>query len=105
MKRRKVDRSVTRKVLLLCGGRIVKTLRSRISVAQAIRELGGEPIGREGQLMTGMPLRIGRTITKGVRVELVYYADHRPRGAVYTRRLTSINARDAVCVARSGGAL
>jgi hypothetical protein len=97
---RKLDRSVTCRITLIVGGRAVKTTRRRLSVAQAIREIGRDPVGTEGQLMSGAPVKLGRRVTPAVRVALTYSADHRPVPQVHAASF-DLNTANAVIVARA----
>ena len=62
---------------LIVAGRTAKTVRRRITMSQALRELAGDPVNNEGRLLTGVPLNVSRRVVKGVRVVLMYVADHR----------------------------
>jgi hypothetical protein len=99
-RRRKLDRSVSRKVVLIVGGKPTKTVKTRISMAQAIREIGRDPVGTEGRLIGGRPWPITKTITKSVRVRLIYEADPTPVPDGMQGYTVGINTADAVMVAR-----
>lgn len=78
MKRRKIHRPVVRRIQIAAGGHIVKTIKRQLTIAAALRELGGDPVGNEGRLMSGDTIRIRRRIVRGVLVMLEYTADHSP---------------------------
>ncbi|HYU02112.1 MAG TPA: hypothetical protein VEK85_17210 [Gemmatimonadales bacterium] len=101
-RRRKVVKPVARRVLIYAGGRCVKTVRHTLTIAQAVRELGGDPVGREGALMTGGPIVLRRSLCKGVRVELAYQCDVKPGPLLSTSRASDLTPLgDAVAVVRA----
>src|SRR5690242_6143011 len=100
-KRRKPIKSVRCTVRFIAGGTCRKTVRRQLTMAQALRELGGDPVGTEGRLLTGVPLNKSRVIVRGVRVVLQYVADHRPQGDdTYT--VPAMDMRAAIRVIRAG---
>jgi hypothetical protein len=99
-KKRKLDRSVTCRVRLVVGGRAVKTVRRRLSLAAAVREIGGDPVGTEGRLITGAPWRINRRVTPAVAVQLEYVADPRPADQLHASSF-DLNTADARHVIRA----
>jgi hypothetical protein len=76
-RKRKVIKDVRCSVRLMVSGVCRKTVKRRISMAQAIREIGSDPVETEGRLLTGVPLNRKRTVARGVTVVLMYVADHR----------------------------
>lgn len=78
-RKRKILKPVRCTVRFIAGGTCRKTVKRQITMAQALREIGGDPVGTEGRLLTGVPLNKSRVIVRGVRVVLQYVADHRPR--------------------------
>lgn len=100
-RKRKIIRDVRCTVRLIVGGTCRKTVRRRITMAQALREIGGDPVGTEGRLLTGVPLNKKRTVARGVSVVLMYVADHRPQGDdTYT--VPAMDLRAAIGVIRAG---
>jgi hypothetical protein len=66
MAKRRLTRNVRRRIVLKVGGRVVKTVRDRITEAAAARELGRElvSVGHEEWLR--------RKVGRSVRVEIGY---------------------------------
>lgn len=79
MRRRKPLKTVRCTVRFIAGGSTRKTVKRKLTMAQAIREIGGDPLSTEGRLMTGIPLNKRRSIVRGVAVVLMYVADVRPQ--------------------------
>jgi hypothetical protein len=98
-KRRPVLKDVRCTVRVIVGGRTVKTVKRRLTLAQAAREIGGDVLCNEGRLLTGIPLNKRRTIVRGVTVVLMYVADHRPRPESTT---ITVNMQEAIGVIRAG---
>jgi hypothetical protein len=99
---------VTCRVKLIAGGKVVKTVRRKLTLAAALRELGGDPVGNEGRLITGCPLMLKRSIVRGrLRVEVIYRCDPRPESHSYPDQkpqVIDLDTQSAVRVARAGGA-
>jgi len=75
-----LPKSVVRcSVRFIVGGATAKTVKRRLTLAQAVREIGGDPVMTEGRLMSGSPINKSRRIVRGVRVSLMYVADGRIR--------------------------
>ena len=53
----------------------------------------------EGRLNTGCPLNKSRSIVRGIRVALMYVADHRPHAFTMTH---TVNLNDTCTVIRAG---
>jgi hypothetical protein len=100
-RKRQLDRCITCRVSLIVGGRRVKTVRRKLSMAAACREIGGVPLMTEGRLITGEPWRMRRTITKAVSVFVEYVCDHRPVEQTHVNTF-DLNTADAVVVVRAG---
>jgi hypothetical protein len=99
-KRKPPVRDVRCTVRVIVGGRTVKTIRRKLTMAQAIREVGcSEPVEIEGRLLTGVPLNRKRAVVRGVSVVLMYVADHRPMPQTCS---INLNLNDAVRVIRAG---
>ena len=86
-------------VRVLVSGRTVKTVRRRITMAQALREIGSDPVGTEGRLLTGVPFNRKRSIVRGVSVVLMYVADTKPQPQTMP---TLAKLADVVGVVRAG---
>ena len=99
MRRRKPIKCVRCTVRFIAGGITRKTIKRKLTLAQAIREIGGNPADTEGRLLTGVPLNRRRSIVRGVSVVLMYVADHRPRPAPCNVR---VGLSDAVSLIRAG---
>jgi hypothetical protein len=97
--KRKLDKSVRCSVRLIHAGRTAKTIRRKLTIAQAVREIGGDPVATEGRLMAGSPINKSRMIVRGVRVSLMYVADHRLRGEPCHIR---VGLGDAQTIIRAG---
>lgn len=100
-RKRKIIRDVRCTVRLIVGGTCRKTVKRQISMAQALREVGGDPVSTEGRLLTGVPLNKKRTVARGVSVCLMYVADHRPQSSdSYT--VPVMDVQSAIGVIRAG---
>lgn len=99
-KRKPAVKDVRCSVRLIVGGKTAKTIRRRITMAQALREIGGDPVCAEGRLLTGVPFSRKRSIVRGVSVALMYVADHRPQGEL--AHVSTIDMQGAVEAIRAG---
>jgi hypothetical protein len=99
-RKRQLDRSVTCRVTLIVGGRRVKTVRRRLSLAAAVREIGGDPLGTEGRLITGRTWPMRRRVTAAVAVVVEYLADPRPTEQLHASSF-ELNTADAAAVIRA----
>jgi hypothetical protein len=77
--KRKLDKCIRCSVRFIVSGSTAKTIKRRLTLAQAVREIGGDPLMTEGRLMTGSPINKSRRIVRGVRVSLMYVGDVRIR--------------------------
>ena len=94
--KRKINKCVRCHVRFIVAGSTAKTIRRKLTLAQAVREIGGDPLGTEGRLMTGSPINKSRTIVRGVRVSLMYVADHRIRAEPSCVNVGLGDARDVI---------
>src|SRR5438876_670379 len=76
-RRRKLIKDVRCTVKLMVSGVTRKTVKRHITIAQAVREIGGDSIGVESRIIAGGLVSKKRTVARGVSVVLMY---HRPNG-------------------------
>jgi hypothetical protein len=99
MKRKQAPKSVRRTVRLIVGGTTRKTVKRRLTMAQALREIGGDPVCTEGRLMTGIPFNRKRSLVRVVSVVLMYVADPKPLPIPCS---IPVNMQGALAVIRAG---
>lgn len=100
-RKRKIIRDVRCTVRLIVGGTCRKTVKRAITMAQALREIGGDPVAAEGRILTGIPLNKKRTVARGVSVVLMYVADHQPQ-ASNSHGIPAMNMQGSIGVIRAG---
>jgi hypothetical protein len=96
-KRRKLDRSVTCRISLVVGGKTVKTVKRKLSMLQAMREAGPDPLSVEGRLNSGGNILLSKRVSPAIRVLLSYSANTRMMPVMHT---FTFNTQDAVVVAQ-----
>lgn len=92
MKRKQQRRSIERRIQFFAAGRVVKTVRQKISLNQSIREIGADRIFTKGDSVT-----IRRRIGRCCRVIVTWTAVESLCGTdVCTVRMNTTEARDVI---------
>lgn len=100
-KRKALIKDVNCTVRIIVGGKTVKTVKRKLTLNKAVREIGGDPVATEGHLLSRVPKNVHRRIVRSVRVVLMYVWNGKDHKFTETREIAPFDWQAVKSIVRA----